>query len=163
MATRLALFLSFLFAALMLMPAGAHLLALPNKIGMSAADYLVAQHVYRGWAYTAVLVFGGIGATAWLAWRVRRSSRMLAPTLVAFLCLAGTQVIFWTLVYPGNAQTASWTVLPANWEALRLRWEIGHAVSAALNIGAIVALLVALLRSDPLLPRSVLLPREVMA
>ena len=35
-----------------------------------------------------------------------------------------------------------------------MRWEFGHALSAVLNIGAIVALLVALLRSDPLLPRA---------
>lgn len=153
MATRVALFSSFLFAALMLMPAGAHLLALPNKIGMSGDDYFVAQQAYRGWAYTGALVFAGILATAWLAWKVRHSPAMFVPTLVAFLCLGATQLVFWTLVFPGNAQTANWTLLPANWESLRWRWEVGHALSAILNIGAIVALLVALLRSDPLLPR----------
>lgn len=153
MATRVALFLSFLLTALMLMPAGAHLLALPNKIGMSAGDYVVAQQAYRGWAYTGALVFAGIAATGYLAWRIRHSAAMFGPTVIAFLCLAATQLVFWTLVFPGNQQTVNWTVLPANWEELRLRWEIGHALSAGLNIVAIVALLAALLRSDPRLPR----------
>jgi hypothetical protein len=135
------------------MPGGAHLLALPNKITMNAADYFVAQQAYRGWAYTGVLVFAGIAATAILAWQVRHSSAMLPPTLIALACLVATQVVFWTLVFPGNQHTQNWTVTPVNWEELRTRWEIGHALSAILNVAALVALLAALLRSDPLLPR----------
>jgi len=145
---------SILLASLMLMPAGAHLLALPNKIGMSAADYFIAQQAYRGWAYTGVLVFAGIAATAVLAWRVRHSRAMFPPTLIALVCLVATQIVFWTLVFPGNQQTQNWTVVAANWDTLRLRWETGHALSAVLNVAALVALLAALLRSDPLLPRN---------
>ena len=87
-------------------------------------------------------------------WRVRSSSAMSAPTLFALACLIGTQVAFWTLVFPGNRQTHDWTVAPANWDELRLRWEIGHAVSAILILAALVALLAGLLRTDPLLPRN---------
>jgi hypothetical protein len=155
MLTRSMLFASILLASLMLMPAGAHLLALPNKIGMNVADYFVAQQAYRGWAYAGVLVFAGIAATAILAWQVRHSSAMFPPTLIALVCLVATQVVFWTLVFPGNQHTQNWTVAPANWDAFRMRWEIGHALSAVLNVAALVALLVALLRSDPLLPRNV--------
>jgi hypothetical protein len=154
MLTRWILFVSILLAALMLMPAGAHLLAFPNKIDMNAADYFVAQQVYRGWAYTGVLVLGGIAATASLAWRVRHSRAMFPPTFIALICLVATQIIFWTLVFPGNQQTQNWTTIPANWDSLRNRWEVGHALSAILNIGALVALLSALLRSDPWLPRN---------
>ena len=59
MLTRWMVFVSILLVSLMLMPAGAHLLALPNKIQMNAADYFVAQQAYRGWAYTGVLVLEG--------------------------------------------------------------------------------------------------------
>lgn len=148
------LFASILLASLMLMPAGAHLLALPNKIGMNMADYFVAQQAYRGWAYAGALVFAGIAATAILAWQVRDSSTMFLPTLIALVCLVTRQVVFWTLVFPGNQHTQNWTVAPANWDALRMRWEIGHELSAVLNVAALVALLAALLRSDPMLPRS---------
>jgi len=44
---------------------------------------------------------------------------------------------------------------PEGQRPLRYRWELGNALSAVLSIGAIVALLVALLRNDPLLPRAV--------
>jgi hypothetical protein len=43
-------FFSLLFAALALAPALAHLLELPNKIGLSRDNYLVVQQIYRGWA-----------------------------------------------------------------------------------------------------------------
>jgi hypothetical protein len=32
--------------------------------------------------------------------------------LDAFLCMAGTQVLFWTFTYPANQQTRNWSVLP---------------------------------------------------
>ena len=32
--------------------------------------------------------------------------------LDAFLCMAETQVLFWTLTYPANQQTRNWSVLP---------------------------------------------------
>ncbi len=148
------LFVSTLLTSLMLMPAGAHLLALPNKIDMNAADYFVAQQAYRGWAYLGVLVRGGIAATAILAWCVRHSRAMFPPALIALICLLATQFIFWTLVFPGNRQTQNWTAIPVDWDALRTRWELGHALSAIFNIAALVALLAAFLRSDPMLPRN---------
>jgi hypothetical protein len=42
-------FFSLLFAALALAPALAHLLELPNKIGLSRDNYPVVQQIYRGW------------------------------------------------------------------------------------------------------------------
>lgn len=153
MLTRWSLAASLALAALVLMPAGAHLLALPNKIGMSADDYLVAQQAYRGWAFTGVLVFAGIIATTIYAWRARGTGPMGHAVQLALACLVASQVVFWTLVFPGNQQTQNWTTLPANWETLRERWEYGHALAAALDLVALCALLASLLRSDPLLPR----------
>jgi hypothetical protein len=43
-------FSSLLFAALALAPALAHLLELPNKIGLARDHYLTVQQIYRVWA-----------------------------------------------------------------------------------------------------------------
>jgi len=158
MLIRWTLFASILLVALSLMPAGAHLLALPNKIDMNAADYLASQQAYRGRAYVGVFVVLALVATAALAWTARESSAAFVPALVAFACLAATQVVFWTLNFPANRVTHNWGTLPENWEALRLRWETGHAVSALLTLVALVALLSVLVRGgspagDPLSSR----------
>ena len=149
MIIRWALFASILLVALALMPAGAHLLALPNKIGMNAADYLVNQQAYRGWAYVGVIVVLALAVTAALAWLARKSRAAFEPALVAFACLVATQVVFWTLNFPANRVTRNWVTLPENWEALRLRWETGHALSALLTLVALVALLSVLVRGGP--------------
>jgi hypothetical protein len=49
MNTKLLQFASVLFAALALVPAGAHLLELKHKIALPGNEYLVVQQLYRGW------------------------------------------------------------------------------------------------------------------
>jgi hypothetical protein len=138
-------FAALLFAALALGPALAHLLELPNKIGLPREDYLTVQQIYRGWALLGIVVFGALLSTLALAVAARKRRREFVPALVAFLCIAGTQVIFWSFTFPANRETANWTVLPAHWEVLRTQWEYSHAASAVLNLGALAALIVALL------------------
>jgi hypothetical protein len=48
MGLNIARFFSLLFVALVLAPALAHLLELPNKIGLSREEYLVVQQIYNG-------------------------------------------------------------------------------------------------------------------
>lgn len=158
MGVRWTIFAALLLVALTLVPGGAHILSLPNKIGMSAADYLVAQQAYRGWAYAGVFVLGALVATGILAYQVRHWPALRTPAFVALGCLLATQVVFWTFDFPANQQTANWTVLPANWELLRLRWEIGHALSAALTLAALVALLVVDMRAAPMAPAAMPAP-----
>jgi len=78
-------FFSLLFAALALAPAFAHLLELPNKIGLSRDDYLTVQQIYRGWSLLGFVVFGALLSTLVLTIMVRRKSREFALTLVALL------------------------------------------------------------------------------
>ena len=134
--------LSVLFAALALVFTGAHLLELPHKIGMSAADYLTVQQIYRGWQFAGIVVIGAIVSMAWLAYAVRNDRRVFVPTLVALVCILGTQALFWLFNFPANRATDNWAVLPADWETLRKRWEYAHAASALLNLAALVALVV---------------------
>ncbi len=137
--------LSVLFAALALIFSGAHLFELPHKIDMSAADYLTVQQIYRGWQFAGIVVFGALVSIGWLAYRNRDDRRVFVPTLIAFLCIVGTQVLFWSFNFPANRATDNWSFLPENWQTLRARWEYAHAASAFLNLGALVALLIALL------------------
>ena len=138
-------FTALLFAALALGPALAHLLELPNKIGLPREAYLTVQQVYRGWALLGIVVFGALVCTLALAIGARRHRREFIPALVAFLCIAGTQAIFWTFTFPANVQTGQWTMLPEHWQALRTQWEYSHAASAVLNLAAFIALIVAVL------------------
>jgi hypothetical protein len=71
---------------------------------------------------------------------VRKWPNEFALSLVAFLCIVGTQVVFWTFTFPTNQQTSNWTVLPENWTTLRMQWEYSQAASAVLNLIAFIAL-----------------------
>jgi ABC-type cobalamin transport system permease subunit len=133
-------FFSLLFAALALAPALAHLLELPNKIGLSRDNYLVVQQIYRGWALLGIVVLGALLSTLILTILVRKRPNEFALSLAAFLCIVGTQVVFWTFTFPTNQQTRNWTVLPETWETLRMQWEYSHAASAVLNLIAFIAL-----------------------
>jgi ribose/xylose/arabinose/galactoside ABC-type transport system permease subunit len=141
-------FFSLLFAALALAPALAHLLELPNKIGLSRDDYLIVQQIYRGWALLGFVVAGALLSTLALMIMVRGQRKAFVLTLVAFLCIVGTQVVFWTFTYPANRQTDNWTVLPQSWMALRAQWEYSHAASAVLNLIALIALILSVLVRD---------------
>lgn len=147
MGLTIARFFSLLFAALALAPALAHLLELPNKIGLSRNDYLTVQQIYRGWALLGFVVYGALLSTLVLSVMVRKRPSEFRFTLMAFLCIAGTQVVFWTFTFPANQLTSNWTVLPENWLALRTQWEYSHAASAVLNLIALIALIFSVVRN----------------
>jgi len=145
---RIIYFLSLLFAALALAPAMAHLLELPNKIRLSRDDYLTVQQIYRGWDLLAIVVFGALLSTLALTITVRHDRKAFIFALIAFLCIVGTQIVFWTYTYPANQITNNWTVLPENWTILRRHWEYSHATSALLNLLAMISLSASVLVRD---------------
>jgi hypothetical protein len=136
---RLLLFLSLVFAALALVPAGAHLAELPNKMALGRDDYFVVQQIYAGWALFGVVVLGALLSTAALTVALRRQPGLWLA-LTAFLCIAGTQAVFWTFTYPANSATGNWTAIPQDWITLRAQWEYSHAASAVLDLCAVLAL-----------------------
>ncbi|RJP19544.1 MAG: DUF1772 domain-containing protein [Candidatus Abyssobacteria bacterium SURF_5] len=138
-------FLALLFTAIALAASLAHLFELPNKIELSREAYLTVQQIYRGWALLGFVVAGALISTLALTFMVRRKPKTFALSLAAFLCIAGTQVIFWTFTYPANRQTNNWTMLPANWEHLRAQWEYSHAAGAVLNLSAFISLVLSVL------------------
>jgi hypothetical protein len=163
MVKRWSFFASVLFVSLMLVPTGAHLLALPNKIAMSAQDYLAAQQAYRGWAYAGAIVCAATASIIVFAWSSRRSRSELTCAMTALVCLLLSQIAFWLLNYPANDATENWTKLPSDWERLRLQWEIGHAAGAVLTLAALVALLLAYVQRDArITARPVPYPHEAL-
>ncbi|HKU36582.1 MAG TPA: hypothetical protein VJR89_00505 [Polyangiales bacterium] len=153
-------FLALAFTALALMPAGAHLLELPNKLGLSADEYLIAQRLYRGWALLGVVVIGALLSTGALVLTLRGQAGFGAA-MVALTCILATQIVFWSTTYPVNVATHNWSMLPVHWKVLRLRWEYSHVVSAILNLAALFATCIAVLRSSTSAPY--LRPRETSA
>jgi len=133
-------FLSLVFVSLALVPTMAHLLELPNKMHFSREEYQIAQQIYRGWALLAIVVFGALLSTLALTITLRHDRKAFIFALIAFLCIVGTQIIFWTYTFPTNQITNNWTVLPENWLALRRQWEYSHAASALLNLLAVISL-----------------------
>ena len=149
MGLRVAQFLAIVFTALALVPGGAHLFELPNKIGLTEAEYFVVQSIYRGWALFGIVLFGALAANLALAIMVRHQRAPFSLALLAFVLVAGTLAIFFTWTYPANQATADWTVVPDNWRDLRTQWEYAHAANAVLTFVALCAVtLSALLTRD---------------
>lgn len=90
----------------------AHLLELPNKIHLSRDDYLIVQQIYRGWNMLGIVVLGALFSTLALTITMRHERKAFIFALVAFLCIAGTQIVFWIYTYPANQATNNWTTLP---------------------------------------------------
>lgn len=144
---RLAQFIALVLTALALVPVGAHLFALPNKIGMDETDYFVAQRIYDGWALLRVVLIGAIIANAAAAIASRRQAWPAALAGLAALLMLATLAIFFAFTFPANQATANWTTAPDDWQALRRQWEISHAVNAAITFAAFCSLSLAVILS----------------
>ena len=142
-------FLSLVVVGLALIPAGAHLFELPNKIGLPPEQYMIVQNIYRGWA-----LFGIVAMTAPLlaiahAIAVRAYTGPMLLSLAAALCLVATLAIFFMFTYPMNVASSNWTVTPENFETARRQWEYSHAVNAVLTLAAFATLTLSVLTSRP--------------
>jgi hypothetical protein len=138
---RVALAIALLSTAIALGGALAHLFALPNKINLSRDDYFVAQGIYRGWDLLGFVLLVQLLSiiTVVVLSKHKRDVRVLS--VIALVCLAAAQVLFWTFTYPANVATDNWTMIPANWEALRKSWEYSHAAGAIFQLVGMMALI----------------------
>jgi uncharacterized membrane protein len=136
MPTRIVQFLALVFTALALIPGGAHLFSLPNKIGMTEQQYLVAQRAYDNWSLMGLVLIPAMLFNLALAWSLRKQRPAFYLAAGGALCMASTLAVFFVFTYPANVATQNWTVATANWENLRVQWEYSHAGSALLNFAA---------------------------
>jgi hypothetical protein len=142
---RLLQFVAMVLTALALVPGGAHLFALPNKIDLSESDYFITQSVYRSWALLGIVLIGAAIANVALALLIRAQRAPAIFALISGLCLVATLVIFFAFTFPANQATSNWTQVPADWEQLRWRWELSHAVNAVITFFAFCSLTISLL------------------
>jgi hypothetical protein len=129
-------FLALVLTALALVPSGAHLFALPNKISLGAEHYFIAQSIYRGWSLFGIVLFGALIANLALALLLRGRGAPFFLALFGFFSIALTLVIFFTWTYPANQATNNWTMIPNDWEQLRRQWEYSHAANAVVTFAA---------------------------
>jgi hypothetical protein len=130
-------FLAVVLTALALVPAGAHLFELPNKIGLPQEQYFVVQGIYRGWALFGFALLGSLAANLTLAIMHRRHRGPFWLALAGFILMAGVLAIFFIWTYPANQATGNWTAAPADWQELRAQWEYSHAANAVLTFAAL--------------------------
>jgi hypothetical protein len=126
-----------LLTALELVPSGAHLFELTHKIGLSQDSYLIVQQIYRGWALFGIVLIAAIVTNLAIAVALWRRAQPYWSSLAAGSLLAVTLGIFFLWIYPVNQATDNWTIAPADWQRLRLQWELSHAVNAILTFGAL--------------------------
>jgi hypothetical protein len=149
MSLRVMQFLAVILTALVLVPAGAHLFELPNKIGLGQEAYFTVQGIYRGWAWFGFPLFGALAANLVLAIMLRHQRRPFWLALSAFLLIAVSLACFFTWTFPANQATVNWTEQPANWEELRRQWEYTHAANAILIFAALCAVTLSTLLARP--------------
>lgn len=145
MSLKVAQFTAVVLTALALVPGGAHLFALPNKIGLAQVDYFIVQNIYRGWALFGVVLIGAVIADGALALMLRGRGTPFVLALFACLGLALTLAIFFIWTYPANQATDNWTAIPANWQELRRQWEYSHAANAVTTFAALCAVTLSVL------------------
>lgn len=138
-------FFALLLTALALVPSGAHLFVLMNKISLGAEQYFIVQNIYRGWSLFGIVLFGALISNLVLAALLRGWRLPFAFGLIAFLCIALTLVIFFTWTYPANQATGNWTSIPDDWERLRRQWEYSHAANAVLTFAALCSVILSVL------------------
>lgn len=142
--------LAVLLTALALVPSGAHLFELPNKIALPQDAYFVVQGIYRGWALFGIVLFGALAANLGLAAALRRRRRRARAglALAGGALIALTLVVFFTWTFPANLATENWTKVPAEWEALRRRWEYSHAANAGLTFLALCSIVLSVVLDE---------------
>jgi len=139
MTPRVAQFIAIIATALAQVPVGAHLLALPNKIGLDQDRYLTVQAIYRGWALLGIILIADIVANLVVTVMIRKHTVSARLSAAATVLMALTLVIFFVWTFPANQATGNWTVAPADWRTLRARWEYSHALNAVLTFLALCA------------------------
>lgn len=144
--------ISLVFAFLATTAPIAHVLEMISKLTLPGPLWLGIQHnLYRGWGavFGPVEIICLILAFALFA-RARSDRRASNIYLAVIVCYAAMLVSFFLFNDPVNAALNHWTatMMPANWPDYRLRWEIGHAITALLAVTAFVLQL----RTKPALP-----------
>ncbi len=142
---------SILLPALSLGLSFAHVLEMPPRLRWPA-ELWMATTTFGGLYWLlgrvgAAIDTGAIAAGFALAWTLRPGRVAFQFALLGAVLLAAALGLWAVLVAPANAAMAGWTprMVPAEFAAVRDRWESGHAVVAGAKLGGFLSLLLGLL------------------
>lgn len=123
----------------------AHVLDWPPKQAYDGPLYVRLQESLYVWfgSVGAVVYVLAVACTVLLAVASRRAPsgrRAIVAAAVAEVVALGT---FLTIIYPVNLRlpVGGAVDVPAGWQSLRIRWELGHAIGFVLFLAAFIALL----------------------
>src|SRR4051812_47237591 len=105
--------LAIILTAAALIPGGAHVAELPNKLALIRDQYFTVQQIYRGWALSGMVIFAAFVANLALATMLWRRGEPFWFPAIACLAFAASLALFFVWVYPTNVATANWTESPA--------------------------------------------------
>ena len=136
MGLRVIQFLAILLTALALVPAGAHLFELPNKIDMPRDAYLAVQGIYAGWAWFGIVYLAALVMNVVLAIKLRRQlPAVYFAGAAAFASPSSSRSVH--VDVPRQHATAKWTTMPDDWIGLRREWEYSHVVNSVVMLIAL--------------------------
>jgi hypothetical protein len=128
----------------------AHVLELPGKMRLSAADYLRVQSIYHAFGPVGALLEPGSVLAALAQTVLMRDTRGALPSRVGAACLGAALALWLALVAPMNARFATWTAetIPADWQETRNQWEYTHAARFVLQFTGFCLLLLGALQAS---------------
>jgi hypothetical protein len=139
----------------------AHALELPGKMRLDEPTYRAVQRIY----YPGFTIGGfgdilGLVTTVALVLLTPTGSPAFWLTVIAFLGMLGTNIVYWVAVHPVNKHWMQGQPVGApaatffgaggertnagDWTALRDRWEYAHVARAALASASLLALVISL-------------------
>jgi hypothetical protein len=143
-------FITIVLVALTMGLAFTHVFELPAKMAYDASLYISVQRsLYAAWIplhLSGMLEPAAIITSILLTIGVRRRRRAFWLSLWAVVALlAAFPFAYFLLVEPVNEIFQATTAVPANWEELRIRWELGNAIRFMLQLIALSLLLLSVL------------------
>jgi hypothetical protein len=138
------------FAALALIPTGAHVFELASGLEMSPDAYRAVQHGQHGTVVFATLGCLATAAFSVHAFLVRSNASSHGWSVAALVVLAAAQAIFWSIAVPISFATDGWSFAPADFEAARWKWEFAFASAGVLTFGSLLAFVRAIEASRPI-------------
>jgi len=110
------------------------------------AYFIIAQQIYAGWALFGIVLFGALAANLAHTIVLCRLDRSFGYALASFLLIAASLAIFFVWTWLTNQATTNWTIVPKNWNELRIQWEYSHAANAVVTFATLVCVVIAVLR-----------------
>ena len=98
---------AIILTAIALIPGGAHIAELPNKLALGRDQYFIVQQIYRGWALFGMVIIAAFIANLALATMLWRRDEPFWLPAIACLAIAASLAVFFVWVYPTNVATAT--------------------------------------------------------